>query len=110
MTFSFWDHDTTLQPNRFGIDEPVDAEPVRVDDLDVVVVPAVAVDRLGNRLGFGAGYYDRTLAGRRPGTLVVAAVFSVQVLDEITPRSWDVPVDVVVTDAEVIRTAGSGRT
>jgi 5-formyltetrahydrofolate cyclo-ligase len=103
MVFSAWERDTALRPNRFGIGEPAEVAPVPVEDLDVVVVPAVAVDRLGHRLGFGAGYYDRALAARGPGTLLVAAVFSVQVVDSITPEPWDVPVDVVVTEAGVIR-------
>ena len=66
MRFARWDADATLVPNRYGIDEP---EPplraVAFDELDVVLVPCVAVDPDGNRLGFGGGFYDRAFA--RPG-------------------------------------------
>ena len=70
----------------------------------MVVVPCVAVDRSGNRLGFGAGYYDRALAapGGRPVT--VAAVFDVQLVEAVPARDWDVPMQVVVTQSSVIRT------
>ena len=99
MAFASWSGHDTLVPGRFGI--PVPARPteqVLVGELDVVVVPCVAVDLSGNRLGFGAGFYDRALAPRAPSTVLLAPVFDFCVVERIEPRPWDVPVDVVVTE------------
>jgi 5-formyltetrahydrofolate cyclo-ligase len=92
--------------SRLGVDEPTG--PARDDvlgDVDVVVLPALAVDHRGRRLGRGAGYYDRALealAGpRRP--LLVAVVHADELLPEVPHEPHDVPVDVVVTENGVFR-------
>jgi 5-formyltetrahydrofolate cyclo-ligase len=113
MRFARWAADTELVANRYGIPEPADAdhdgggEPARsATELDVVVLPCVAVDEHGTRLGFGAGYYDRALGAappdRRPWCVGVA--FEAQVVDALVPAAWDVPLDVVVTEARTIHT------
>ena len=65
-------------------------------------MPCVAVDPDGHRLGFGAGYYDRALAGAA-ATARIGVAFEVQVVDRLEPAPWDVPLDVVVTEARTIR-------
>ena len=102
LDFVVWEDGAELAPNRFGIPEPVGAVAVPMSDLDVVVVPAVAVDPDGHRLGFGAGYYDRSLADRGPGTLLVAAVHDVQVVEHVPTDAHDVDVDVVVTPGRTL--------
>jgi len=109
LTFRPYRPGGALVPGRYGILEPVghqDQDQDRmISDLDVVVVPCVALDRAGHRLGFGAGYYDRALAGRstdRP-CVAVAVAFDCQVAATVPQEPWDVPMDVVVTDAGVIR-------
>jgi 5-formyltetrahydrofolate cyclo-ligase len=62
-----------------------------------VVVPAVAVDRSGVRLGRGGGYYDRALLHARPGALLVAVVYDDELLDELPAEPHDHRVGVVVT-------------
>lgn len=108
MTFRRWMDDTELSPNRFGIPEPgEDAAEVQPRDLDVVLVPCVAVDATGNRVGMGAGYYDRAFdlpAEVRPEMIAVA--FEFQLLPGIDSSEWDVPVDVIVTESRVIHTRG----
>ncbi|MCP4434500.1 MAG: 5-formyltetrahydrofolate cyclo-ligase [Actinomycetia bacterium] len=108
MEFAAWARGAELRPNRFGIGEPV-GPPVGVEDLDVVLVPCVAVDRAGTRVGFGAGYYDRAL-GRLPAAepaagrpVLVGVAYEVQVVALIDARPWDVPLDIVVTEAGVNR-------
>ncbi len=98
------DHDTELRPNRYGIAEPVhEAGAVAAaTSLDVVVVPCVAVDTAGHRIGFGAGYHDRALADA-VGVVRLGVALEVQVVDRIEPAPWDVPLDVVVTEARVLR-------
>lgn len=100
LRFAAVDDGTRWRPNRYGIDEPADpAGFVDVAAIDVVLVPAVAVDRSGNRVGMGAGWYDRTFAERsgaaRPR--LVGFVHTEQVVDGLDPAPWDVAVDVIVT-------------
>lgn len=102
------------RPGSFGIPEPVGGQVVDVAAHDAILVPLVAFDRRGNRLGQGAGYYDAALApvralepGRRPWLIGVAHAF--QEVAALTPESWDVPLDAVVTDEEVVEiTPGAG--
>jgi 5-formyltetrahydrofolate cyclo-ligase len=108
MAFRPWRPGDELVTNRFGIGEPpADRRDDRpATDLDVVVVPCVALDRNGNRLGFGAGFYDRALAAADAQPLTVAVAFGRQVVAELPRREWDVPVGVVLTEDEVIRPGG----
>jgi 5-formyltetrahydrofolate cyclo-ligase len=91
-----------LRPVRFGLLEPVyQAEKVvRPDDLDLVIVPGIAFDRQGNRLGFGGGFYDRFLAQCAATTVGLAYAF--QVIDAVPAENHDVQMDGVVTEGEVI--------
>ncbi|UDY37895.1 5-formyltetrahydrofolate cyclo-ligase [Dermatobacter hominis] len=107
MAFREWRPEDTLVVGAFRIEEPpADGRPdVAAEALDVVVVPCLAVDLDGTRVGFGAGYYDRALADRRRRPLVVVAAFDAQVEPALLPRRpWDVPGDVVVTDRRTVRT------
>lgn len=99
-----------LENNRFGIPEP----PYRADrlrpawTLDLILVPLVAFDRGGNRLGMGGGYYDRSLdscvrrtAMRRPQ--LVGLAHNCQDAGRIDDRGWDVPLDWIATPDGVLR-------
>jgi len=101
MEFARFGPGDELVANRYGIGEPT-GPAVGVADLDVVIVPCVAVDDNGTRVGFGAGYYDRALAAT-PRPFLVGVAFEVQRFTSIERRPWDVPLDVVVTDAGVLR-------
>ena len=88
--------DGTLVPGRRGLPEPAGPRlgPAAVAGCSVVVVPALAVDRTGARLGRGGGSYDRALA--RASALVVAPLHPGDLLDELPTEPHDVPVDAVV--------------
>ncbi len=88
-----------LAPGRFGILEPVGPRlgAAAVGTADVVVVPALAVSRDGQRLGRGGGYYDRALLHARPDAVVVALVFDEELVDELPTEAHDRRVAVVVT-------------
>lgn len=97
----------SMARNRFGILEPVfDARRfLRPELLDVMFVPLVAFDRNGNRLGMGAGFYDRTLKDlhrrfRRP--TLVGLAYSFQEVDTIRAHMNDVPLDAIVTEREIL--------
>lgn len=92
---------------RFGIREPI-VEPGEAgtrDGFDLVVVPGMAFDPAGRRLGKGYGYYDRFLAELAGRVDTVGLAFSWQLVPEVPAEPWDVPVDVVVTDEGVFRAA-----
>jgi 5-formyltetrahydrofolate cyclo-ligase len=93
-----------LVPGRFGLREPAAAAPeLPLDELDVVIVPGLAFDAEGRRLGFGGGYYDGVFgaSGKRPA--LIGLCYDFQVVERCPAGDGDVPVDLVVTDARVLR-------
>jgi 5-formyltetrahydrofolate cyclo-ligase len=103
LRFAPWKPGEPLAANRFGIPEPdVDASDLLPGDaLSLVVVPVVGFDDAGQRLGMGAGWYDRTFAGRHDAPAppwLVGAAFAAQRVDGLDGRSWDVPMDAVCTE------------
>ncbi len=93
-----------LQIGTWGIREPKPGlcPPVDPLEIDLVLVPGVAFDLKGNRLGYGAGYYDRFVLRLRPETPLAALAFEEQVLPEIQPDPHDRPMHMVVTENRVI--------
>jgi 5-formyltetrahydrofolate cyclo-ligase len=90
----------------FGAREPAAGAYVDPRSIDVILTPAVAVDRTGRRVGYGGGYYDRFLPRTREDAARVAVVLAEQLVDEDLPAgSFDLPVHVIVTPDEVIRCA-----
>lgn len=89
-----------LVRGRFGIPVPSAAPggPELIADADLVLVPAVAVDRLGNRLGRGGGYYDRSLGFAGPRTRLLALLDTENVVDAVPVEPHDRAVDGVVTE------------
>lgn len=97
MTFRFPPNPEVMEERGLGFAEPAYDDP-EATELDVIVVPALGLDSAGNRIGYGAGYYDRTLPRFCPPALAVAVAFDFQLLVEVPQTDGDVPVDVVVTD------------
>jgi 5-formyltetrahydrofolate cyclo-ligase len=89
-----------LQPGYRGVLEPKSVA-IASSILDVIVVPGVAFDRGGGRLGQGGGHYDRTLAGLHPKTFRVGFCFSCQVVDTVPRAEHDELLDALVTEDEV---------
>jgi 5-formyltetrahydrofolate cyclo-ligase len=87
----------------FGAMEPAEGRVLHPSELDLVIVPGVAFDRSGNRVGYGAGYYDRFLRRTRVGVPAVAIAFALQVVPEVPTGRADRRVDAIVTEAEVVR-------
>jgi len=104
------DHELELVPGPFGLSQPNDhALRARHDSIDAVIVPGVAFDESGRRLGYGGGYYDRLLPMLRPGCVRIGIAFDEQLLPRIPSEEHDVDVDMVVTPSRVIRTAKNPR-
>ena len=106
MEFAEWVATETLQPNKFGILEPAaPAELLSASSLDVVLVPCVGLDESGNRLGFGAGYYDRAfsghVAGTERGTKLVGCAFDLQLVQGLAAEPCDVPMRYILTESNL---------
>jgi 5-formyltetrahydrofolate cyclo-ligase len=107
MVFGFVDDIASMRPHALGFQEPSleekepPASPASVLDLDAIVVPAIAIDPTGQRIGYGAGHYDRALpAYARATTFGVAYDF--QLIPEVPAMEGDVPVHWIVTDRRVL--------
>lgn len=108
LRFAPWHAGEDILPNRYGIPEPASRDKLLPPQLlDLVLVPLLGFDRRGNRLGFGGGYYDTSFAflrgEKRPATpLLVGIGYAFQELDAIEPRPWDVRMDYIATERELI--------
>jgi len=98
-----------LVPARFGLVEPADrlkedpARNCRPGEVDLFVVPGLAFDRSGGRVGFGRAYYDRLLAQANPQAHFVAVCFHGQLVPTVPMIEHDVRMHVIVTESETIR-------
>ncbi len=98
-----------LAPSSFGILEPTPEWQTQADrkvspaELDLIVIPGVAFDRHGGRLGHGGGYYDKLLRQVREHTRLVALAFECQLIPQVPMLSHDVYVDKVITETSVYR-------
>ena len=98
---------SVLVCSTFSVPEPIGNEiPVLEEEIGAVVVPMIAFDRCGHRLGYGAGYYDRFLSGRRDLERIGVA-FSCQEVPAIPAEQNDVAMDMIVTEHEIIRCLGA---
>jgi 5-formyltetrahydrofolate cyclo-ligase len=97
-----WDFGAPLVPGPWGLREPDGDAPMVTPD--IVLVPLAAFDRAGHRIGYGAGYYDITLAGLRSAQPVIAVglAFAAQEIPKVPASERDAPLDLVVTEREVI--------
>ncbi len=95
-----------LRPNRYNILEPTGAEKIPATELDLVLVPLVAFDLVGNRVGMGAGYYDRTFAfllqEQITKPFLFGLAYDMQQVDVLPWDAWDVPLDGVITEKRLI--------
>jgi 5-formyltetrahydrofolate cyclo-ligase len=107
LRYAPWRPGDPLVSNRFGIPEPGLAPASRLDprEMATVLLPLVAFDAAGNRLGMGGGYYDRSFAfrlGAPAPPRLVGVGYGFQRQDALRPEPWDVPLDAVVTEAGLL--------
>ena len=86
-----------LQPNKFGIIEPTNATICPLKNIELIILPIVAFDDFGNRIGMGGGYYDRTLQNSHTQCLIGVA-YSCQHHNNIPFDPWDIPLSMIVTE------------
>ena len=94
MRFIWMEDLSQTAPNR-GIPEPIADGPLADDPDALVLMPGMAFDRAGHRIGYGGGYYDKFLA-QEPNHPTVALCFSFQVLEHLETEEFDIPVDLVL--------------
>jgi 5-formyltetrahydrofolate cyclo-ligase len=93
--------DMPLKHGKYKIKEPVHAEEYPVQDINVVIVPGVAFDPYGNRIGYGKGYYDKFLGGLSRQTVKAGFSFSRCIVDSVYTNTWDIPVDIIFTETGI---------
>lgn len=106
MGFSKYQPDTELLPNRFNIPEPnvPTNQHLTGEEMDLVIVPLVAFDKNGNRMGMGGGYYDRTFAFKlnagehKRTTTLIGWAHQLQQVAHLESEAWDVPLEFTVTE------------
>ena len=102
LRLSYLDNPAVLQESTFRVPEPVGHElPAHASDVKAAVIPMLAFDKLGNRLGYGAGYYDRFLSSH-PHLTRIGLAFACQELEEIPADATDAGMDIIVTDTSII--------
>ena len=99
------EHEGDIAEGMFGLPEPVGEllSPVAVNDVDLLVIPAAAVDRSGMRLGWGRGYFDKTIGSMEKCPPVYAVIFDSELVDEVPRELHDQPVSGVVTPTRTVR-------
>ena len=100
LAFRAWTPTSTLQADRYGIPTPVAGEFVVPQAL---LLPVNAFDSAGYRIGYGGGFFDRTLAALRPVPLCIGIGFELARVDSIRPEPHDVRLDAMVSEAGVFR-------
>jgi len=91
----------TLSCSRFGILEPPPQSlEISIDDLDCLLIPLVAFDKKGYRLGMGAGYYDQTLCHKKP-FYCIGIAYAFQVIEQLPRDSWDIPLNIIITETGI---------
>ncbi len=102
LSFRIWEPGGPLKRGKFGVQEPAESEPLIQPAL--LLVPLVAFDRKGNRLGYGAGYYDASLRDMRARQRVAAigVAFDEQEFPDIPREPLDEPLDMILTPSRVL--------
>ncbi len=110
LYFAPYEAGRRLKLNRYNIPEPVcqPSEWLRASQLDLLLLPLVAFDANGNRIGMGGGFYDRTLAylqhrryWRKP--ILAGLAHEIQKVGQLKTQSWDIPLDYIITEKQVYK-------
>ena len=106
---TFRDIDVPRETHPFGMEQPTDTGPViPIHEIDVFLVPGLAFDRHGRRLGNGAGHYDRILSSARADAATVGIAPGVRLVPEVPVAGHDVPVGWLATERGVISSIPGG--
>jgi 5,10-methenyltetrahydrofolate synthetase len=98
LDFRQWWQLAPMKKGAYGIPVPDNTDLVSIDAL---IIPMLGFDQQGYRLGYGSGYFDRTLAAKRPRPLVIGIAFEMLRLDSIHPQPHDIPMDFIITEVGI---------
>ncbi|MBX2847688.1 MAG: 5-formyltetrahydrofolate cyclo-ligase [Acidiferrobacterales bacterium] len=102
-SLQFFRDNQDLISNRYGIQEPIGVgNPITMEKIDLILIPLVAFDEKGNRIGLGGGFYDRFLANLPNTVVTIGLAHHFQQLESIQPDVWDIPIDAILTDRKLI--------
>lgn len=104
MILSRYDNEVELKPSKYGVLEPT-KETIKITDrnlLDLAIMPGAVFDYSGYRVGYGAGYYDKFFSHCNKEIYKIALAYSFQVISEVPKDEYDVPVDCIITEKEII--------
>lgn len=106
LQFVIYQPGDRLIKNRYGILEPELTNAVLAQTLDLVLMPLVAFDAEGNRVGMGCGYYDRVFAFKQKNKskpCLIGLAYEFQKIEQLFPQAWDVPMNMVVTEKTIYK-------
>lgn len=96
LIFREWGPETPMREDRHGIPVPASGRALQPD---LLMLPLVGFDSRGHRLGYGGGYFDRTVARLSPRPLTIGVGFELGRVDSIRPQDYDIPLNYIVTEA-----------
>lgn len=96
IVLSYLDSLDDLEKGAYGISEPKAVKPADLADIDFILVPGLAFDKKGNRMGFGKGYYDKLLC--KTNAEKTALCYEFQLFDEINADDHDIPMNTIITE------------
>ena len=107
LLFAKYSWGDQVKYNQFNIEEANTKTTISSKFLSIILMPLVGYDKLGNRLGAGGGYYDRTLSytaspGCTKRPLLIGIAYSNQEVDSITTQPWDIPLDAIINEQRII--------
>ena len=105
LCFRKWWRDAPMKAGMYDIPVPDNTELVRVSAL---VIPMIGFDTAGFRLGYGGGYFDRTLIAMSPRPLAIGVAFEILRLEDTHPQPHDIPMDFIVTERGIYRATAAG--
>ena len=101
MILSYINDWNDLSTGAYGILEPREIKIALPEDIQVAIIPGIAFDKKGYRIGYGKGYFDRLLP--KMNALKIALAFDFQLLDELPREKHDVKMDMIITDKRILR-------
>jgi 5-formyltetrahydrofolate cyclo-ligase len=104
--FEIRDYDNSLEKGKYGIPEPKDRKKagLKLEAIELAIVPGVVFDKQGGRIGFGMGYYDRFLRKLKklnPGSILIGLAFNMQVMEKFHTDEHDVKMDKIITETNI---------
>lgn len=105
LRFVEWWPEVPMKKDAYGIPVPDNTKEILVD---AIVIPMLGFDEQGFRLGYGSGYFDRTLATRMPRPLSIGVTFEILRLPTIYPQKYDIAMDYIVTEKSIFYRTGDG--